>query len=213
MARCFNCHRELATDADICAYCQTDLRPSEQIKWVSIARLTNLAEAGYFADLLDDSGVPVNVRQHDRFSAVDGTWACDYFLQVPEGEAERAGALLQKDLANGPEEDYDQTAAADPLPPVWKPVAAMLVAGGLVYWASHGMGRERPAPRTPTKLWQVLGGKLDRPLTTTREPGRSTFRLRVDGARSIIYLDEDRDGDGLIDRQYEFHQGELRPAG
>lgn len=207
MPRCHQCRTELTREATICPRCGADIPEPDANKWVSIARLRNLAEAGFFADLLGDQQIECRIYQHDRFSALDGSWSMDYFLQVRQPEAEEAALWMQQYLDGEKSEPADD---ASPALRAWKPLALVLVCGGLAYWVGQGVIAARPARQlshNPT-LWEVLG-RIDRPFTTSGEVGQARYRLQPDPEHDRIYLEEDRDGDGMFERHLEFSGGRL----
>lgn len=215
MPRCLHCRNQLEAGLTVCPHCRAELPNDEAGEWVSVARMTNLAEAGFFADLLADEQIATHVRRHDRFSAVDGSWATDYFLQIHQQDAPRAAALIRQHL----EESGGQETPPDDLQPAglpdagsaWKPLVAVLVVGGLACLVGQSIldGPERHAPpvRRPT-LWSTLG-KLDQPLVSQPQDGRPGFRLYHDRHRNLTYLDHDHDGDGKYDQRLTFRDGRL----
>jgi hypothetical protein len=178
---------------------------------VTITRLSNLAEAGFFADALEHESIQSRLHQHDRFSAVDGAWSCEYFLQVDQTNAVRAAEILQKLLESAEPASSGIALTDESTPPVnWAPLAAILVAGGLAYVAGKGIleRREQAAAPAQRSLWEALD-RMDGELVTDAPPGEPRYRLstslRDDG---IVFLDEDLDGDGSYELRQEYLRGE-----
>jgi hypothetical protein len=221
MQLCPHCRIEIHTsqaEATTCSVCGGSLQATGAPRWTSIARLANLAETGYFADLLQGDGVPTNVVHHSQFDAVEGTWRSLYVLQVPEGRAPEAAESLKRELDlsdEAPTEAWQgeswRPASGEHAPSgvsVWKPVALMLVASGLAYYAGRS-GWERPPVARP---------RHDELLKALNEMPRNTvFRSRDDQAeRNLIVgpdgdviLEEDYDLDGRPNRRRTFHNGEV----
>ena len=228
MPRCPHCRTEVDSQMPVCPACRRELPEAISVpnRWISIGRLTNLAEAGYFADLLVDDEIECKVFQHDRFSALDGAWSAEYFLQVPAADAERAALCLRDELdraiadeASPGSEDYGtkayggwgfESAGAGENPKAWKPLIICLLAGGMAYMAGQALlprERREAQPRRPT-LWHSLR-ELPAPLESPPQIGRSGYRLRFDDARDTMYLEEDQNGDGRYDRRQVFRRGQL----
>lgn len=221
MELCPHCRVEIVAplaQASVCPACGRRIAAEEPLKWTSVARLANLAETGYFADLLQADGVPTNVEQRSEFDAVDGTWRTQYVLQVPEGRAVEAADSLKRELALGEDEpalagrseDW-RRASAEHAPSgisVWKPLALMLVASGLAYCAGRS-GIERPPVARPTHdgLLKVLNG-LPENTVFQAEQGGAQLRLTV-GEDDTVFLEEDFDRDGQWDRRRMYRDGML----
>jgi len=221
MPQCPECrHRVSAFDAlpDFCPKCGAMLASSEAGDGhTPVARLNNLAEVGYFADLLESQGFEPHVRQHDEFSALDGSWQTTYLLCVAARDASRAAGLLKEELQNSPDESNWEAApfGADDQQvgslSMWKPMALLLVAGGLAYI----VGRDsfpRPPQQQPAKprsgLWQAVDDTGQRTFYSTGAAGRTRLRFEADNR---VFLDEDFDADGQYDRSREYRLHE--PAG
>jgi len=218
MLRCLHCRCEVPLGTGICPECGSDLPAGSEAGWVTVAQLGNLAEAGFFADYLAEQEIDVRLQQQDRFSAVDGGWDSDYFIQAPEGDAHRAARLIQQQLQSDGEEEGSE--AYDPLGyPVleesgaslfpWKPLVVVALAGGMAFWMSQGglvALRGDPPPRRGEPLWRVLE-QLEHPLTSPSAPGQPQRRLHYDSQQELLYLDEDHDGDGFYEHRRRFRYG------
>ena len=219
MPSCQHCRFEFPahqTPTSTCPRCGQALAESEVGQdWTSIARLTNLAEVGYFADALETRGMPTKVRQHNEYSALDGTWRSTFILQVPQTDGVAAAELIEHELAQSADEaeDWDLArAAGDSGPPSfpaapWKSLAMVLVASGLAYCAGHS-GADQLPPRLQPSLWQALR-ESSSPLVTNGPPGTPRQRISFDPATGSILLEDDFDGDGRFDRLRQFQEGRL----
>lgn len=209
MARCPTCGQTInaaTRGADVGGQRGGRLLPEEAANWVPVARLTNLAEAGFAESFLAEAGIPSCLRQVDDFSAVDGSWSQVYVLQVPEQQAEQAAERLGEELL---ESASQATAAADLVPPpkvrpAWPPLALLLLAVGLLYVSLSG---QLIPPRRSTRpsLGDVLR-RLNQPLKNAPLVGPPHYQIRFDPARQAIVIDADRNGDRISDQQWEFYR-------
>jgi hypothetical protein len=229
MSYCPNCGRPQIASGSLCPRCsqrpeteEDTFAPQKSLvagdgdgrDRVIIARFQSGAEAGYFADeLTRASGIETEVMARERFDGVHAVWSVDYTLLVGREHAEEVARLLHSLVeATRDEEEADTTDEAESGIPggVWVPLILTLAAGSI---ACFGVERldHRPRPpalvvrdgREPPELWEFLNAtrgkwiqKLDG-LPGTRE-------LTLDPDTHSARLREDRDGDGRIDREWEF---------
>jgi hypothetical protein len=111
MLTCPHCKNAFTSDDDglqaVCPHCRTVVDRPPPTEWVSIVRCTNVAEAGYLANVLAGEGIETHIEQHDSFSAIDGHWVSMFLLQAPADAAQRAAERIRDQLAQ------DEVAAAD----------------------------------------------------------------------------------------------------
>ncbi|MEX0937306.1 MAG: hypothetical protein WDZ59_05545 [Pirellulales bacterium] len=211
MRRCQFCHREVRNSADgMCPYCGRVLAAESEVQWTSVARLSNLAEAGFFSQMLADEGIESQIRQHDDFSALDGSWSSVYVMQVPQADAQRATERIRQELSSGGVEELGTTFKPETVGAAvaWKPVALMLFAGSLAYLAGQNVPRhEGQVPQNDSRasLWDAVR-QIETPLVSEPAAGGARFRLSYDRAHAVFLLEEDRDGDGRYDQRRAFHQ-------
>ena|GEM_PF-5735181 len=184
----------------------------KNIRWVALARVTSLAEAGFLADLLDAEQLPSRVRQQDEFNALGGAWESVYILQTTPDASERAARLLLDAVSHdaGELETAEQVPRwSDDLPPArrgWLPVVLSLLASGLVVYAWRSPDRPPAAVHDEElTLWQAIV-ESNVPLVSERIAGQPTRRLHYDAAGRTVWLEEDLDGDGRSDRIRAFHR-------
>lgn len=221
MLTCHHCRREFEPTqlgaTAICPECRSEVRVGDNDQWVSVVRTINLAEAGYLANELETGGFPSQIRQHDSFSAVDGTWNSLFLIQVPAEQAQASADHLRAYLAeaefSGPiavaEDGADDGA---PRGPVWRPLALMVVAGVAVLFIGQRMRelRVRQHEASRANLLHVLE-QIDRPFVSV-DPGKEAgrFRLMFNRRMEIWRLQEDPDGDGRYDREWTFREPTLQ---
>lgn len=216
MLICHHCRHHFETSEPaataICPECRSEVRVPEASPWVSVVRTTNLAEAGYLANELEAGGFESQIRQHDSFSAIDGSWTTQFLIQVPADQAEHSADHLRIHLAETdraapipPVEEYAAD-AADRGVVVWRPLALMIVAGAAVLFIGHRMReiRRQHEPPSRARLLQVLE-RIDRPFVSVdAEHGAGRYRLLFSHHGQTWRLQEDMDGDGHYDREWHF---------
>lgn len=219
MSRCPGCRYELPVQlvsSESCPRCGIVFAALVKTpKWISIARLANLAEVGYYADQIEARHIHTNVIQHNDFNALDGSWQTIFVLQVPEEHAASTTEWLQSEIARCEEDasEWDQNSITDEdcnltTASVWKPLALVLVASGLAYCAGRGGMDQPPVAPSRQTLWHTLSRSKgvminESPLDKPRR------RLWFDAPSRMMVLEEDIDGDGRFDRQRRFRDGHL----
>jgi hypothetical protein len=179
-----------------------------------VARVKNLAEAGFLTDELVGIGIDARIHQLEEFSAISDRWASRYLIRVPTGMAHEAAARIRQYLAeedsDGEPEDstfcfstHDQS--SDPL--LWRPVAIVILAGvaSFVLGQRFSEQKEQKAERRPPRNSLAAAVEaIDRPLVTEPVPGRPRYRLIFDRRSEAWSLDVDREGDGVYDSRQAF---------
>ncbi len=209
----FSSHDRSAT----CPNCGHSNRPeTDSEPWVPVARLTNLAEVGYFEAILTDHGIETVVQRNEDYDAVSGTWSHWMVMQVAAEDADRAAELIEAELERTNEDSADEgrfDSAEFHGPPLalrWKPVALILIVAAAAYWtvlvAPRLLGRAQH--NSDQSLWDALA-ESSRPLSSQTPPGEPKRTLYFDRAIGRLLLVEDLDGDGRIDRRREFSAEKL----
>ena len=222
MKNCPQCRHEIHLQqppARFCPQCGQTLATADthdEASWKSIARLNNLAETGYFADMLEANEISTNVVQRNDYSALDGSWETVFVLQVRADRADEAAETLKREIDEGQHDDayWDATSHGDARRPyspaaMWKPVALVLVAGGLAYCAGRSGFDRRPAtvPRDD-ELWEALS-ESPAPLVAESRNGIGNRRVTIDSNARLISVDDDLDGDRKWDHVRLFKDGRL----
>src|SRR5262245_40354086 len=78
-----------------CPNCGSAMKEEVTVPWTAVARVSNLAEAGFLADELVGQGIKARLHQLDDFNALHDRWTSVYLLQVPTADAERAAMQIQ----------------------------------------------------------------------------------------------------------------------
>lgn len=215
MLICHHCrhefeNRERAATA-ICPECRSEVRVPQPTEWVSVVRTASLAEAGYLAHELEAGGFESQVKQHDSFSALDGSWSTLFLIQVPAEQAQHSADHLRSHLAD-PDISTPLTSAEDGPERgtvIWRPLALMIVAGATVLLIGHKMRELRVRQQEPPSragLLTVLE-QIDRPfVSVNQDHAPNRFRLIFSRHGQVWRLQEDMDGDGQYDREWRFRE-------
>ena len=186
--------------------------------WVTVAKLTNLAEVGYFADLLESGGFSTNVDRRDEFSAIDGSWTARYLLQVLPEHGLRAAELMKQQLVETDAYSTDDDNRWDRSDPhqanlarrssiVYRATMSILLIG-VVLLVAERMSRSRiGVPTEDSTLWDAI--KASRTEFRTSEAANSDTRLLHDENSDSILLIDDLDRDGRFDRLRRYRDGQL----
>jgi hypothetical protein len=164
--------------------------------------MSNLAEVGFFADLLEAEGLTTRVQHRHDFAALDGVWETFYELHVSSDVAEKAVQVLRTELAGENTVDEPPLTGLEtgaPRPNMLRPLLFAAVAGGLAYWVGRSGVGPPPAPTRADALWHVVAESP--PFWSEPTDGFARRRLRFDAATQSVIIDDDFDGDGHFDRR------------
>jgi hypothetical protein len=216
---CPNCaasfdRTRFGSDRQTCPDCGATMPLQADRPWTDVARVRNLAEAGFLTDELIGLGIDARIHQLDEYNAINNRWAALYMIRVPSPAASEAAdhirTHLAEDEAGEPEPAAFALAAhdhdADPL--LWRPVAIVVLAGMASFVLGQrfsGQKEHRPERRPPRNSLAAAIEAIDRPLLTEPQAGRPRHRLSFDRLREAWLLDIDRDADGLYESRQVFH--------
>ena len=183
----------------------------DSTEWADIARIANLAEAGFITDELIGLGIDARLHQLDEFNAALDRWSTRYLIRVPtDCDRQAAEHISQYLTEDGPgkrpildafrfsvtRESGEQFS--------WRPVAAILLVGvasfmlGQQFSEQGGLRR-----RQPTALAKAVA-EIDRDFVTESIANRPRYRLSFDRQQQAWALDTDRDNDGLFETSRQF---------
>jgi hypothetical protein len=128
-----------------CPHCgsrlvREELVRAEPSRWINVARVTNLAEAGFLVDELTGDGIDARIFQSDDFNALTDRWLVSYLIQSPPECAQSAAAHIRTHLAEiesyqaagateaGATGDWSEERPAFDAQ-AWRPVALVVLAG------------------------------------------------------------------------------------
>lgn len=197
-----------------CPHCGSDRqvvakrRAAPEENWSDIARVSNLAEAGFLADDLQAQDMEARIYQTEEFSAAVESWSTTYVIQVPteyrHAAADRIRAHAADDDSYGAmhspamRSEFSDIAA-------WRPLAVVMLASV----ASFAMGQRIATidgPRRPGQddSLSTAVRAIGRPLLTERVPGKPRFKLSVDRRHELWQLEIDGDNDGHFEARHRF---------
>ncbi|MEX0612313.1 MAG: zinc ribbon domain-containing protein [Pirellulales bacterium] len=205
----------IGSERRICPDCGSPLRPGAERPWIDVARVRNLAEAGFLSDELLGLGIDARIHQLEEFSAINNRWASLYLIRVPSSMAREAATRIRHHLTDEETEAENESATfristheqpTDPL--LWRPVALVVLAGmaSFVLGQRFSEQNEHKLQRRPPR--DSLASAVEaigQPLITEPGVGQPRHRLSFDRQRETWFLDVDRDGDGLYDSRNAFH--------
>src|SRR4051794_21851922 len=92
---CPNCATSLGASRgngsrSTCPNCGGEINEQHPVPWTNVARIANLAEAGFLVDELVGMGIDARTHQSDDFNALNDRWTSLYLIQVPSEHAEEA---------------------------------------------------------------------------------------------------------------------------
>jgi hypothetical protein len=198
------------SEARICPKCGETLANTQSKPWMDVARVTNLAEAGFLADELNGLGIEARIKQADEFNALHDRWNSRYLIQVPVDSAAEAAAQLQQYVSeerhresdDGPSE-YVTGRTFDPQ--FWRPVALVVLTGIASFLLGQKLTGPNEARRPSRNSLPSTVDAIGRPFVTEAAPGNPRFRLSFDSRQQTWLLDTDRNNDGQFESRRQFY--------
>jgi hypothetical protein len=184
----------------------------EMNRWLDVARVANLAEAGFIVDELIGLGFQARVHQFDEFSAALDRWSAQYLIQVPIEIAEAVADHIRQYLAEEPRaprttfEMFRESVTAVPRErtSTLRPVLIVMLVGVASFILGHQYSEQAaPSPRRSTDLSTEIAN-LDLPFISESLANQPTYRLSFDQRRHCWTLGEDRDHDGVYESNRQF---------
>lgn len=198
-----------------CPQCGSRLVRDEPKRWINIARVANLAEAGYLVDELLGEDIDARIYQSEDFSAATDRWQVSYLIQSPPEDAQSAAETIRRHLAEM--DAYPEPNAGDPWsdyrpaldPFMWRPVALVVLAGMASFVLGQRFAADRDS-RPPRNSLPRAVSAIGRPLVTEPAPGEPRHRLYYRWREQAWYLDTDADADGRYESQQRFQAADAR---
>lgn len=194
-----------------CPYCGTDVGSAKEGSWIDVARVANLAEAGFLTDELIGMDIDAQIYQLEEFSALTDRWSTVYLIRVPSHLGHEAAAQIRQHLAEEATETesgamgFRFSADAESMDPLfWRPVALVVLAGVASFLLGQRFSEQHVDRRPSRGNLSTALGAIGRPLATEPVPGQACHRLSFDRRKQIWYLDTDRDADGVFEVRQRF---------
>jgi len=215
MQRCPECHRDFevhdTATHGVCRFCGAEWNAeTDTQQWASVARLKNVAEAGFLVNLLAEDDVAAQLCQYDDFSALDGCWNSVFVLRVPRKDAQLASRRISEIMSVSEEEEVESArlveVSAAPIP--WRPIALTVLVGSVAFLIGQASSKDSQTPPRASAqdaLWDTVS-QINAPFTTPRTPGKPAHRLWFDATSGKYHLETDADGDGRFELGKEFHR-------
>lgn len=194
---------------ETCTRCGADLSALHEVQdWMPVARVANLAEAGFMADYLAAREIESDITQENEFNAAAGAWQSLFIVRVIQSEAKSAHAILttgeyseEESLPNEGWDDLPTRDGASFSAQAFKLMLLLLIVAGVSYFVVN-FQRNKPQQDEPESFQQFL----------TRQPGpwihhdESGVRseLYYNASRDHLILKQDLDGDKVPEYQRTF---------
>jgi predicted RNA-binding Zn-ribbon protein involved in translation (DUF1610 family) len=194
-----------------CPNCGEAIEKRDPVPWTNVARIANLAEAGFLTDELVGLGIDARIHQLDDFNALSDRWTSLYLIQVPPENAEEAAAQIQRhrddDLRNyGDNQSYPLPFSSQVMDPLfWRPVALIVLTGIASFVIGQRLSGQNAARPSASNSLPSTVNQIGRPFVTEPAPGKARHRLSFDSRQQAWSLDTDRDNDGRFDVRQQFH--------
>ena len=204
--QCPECKLVLPEKDPVPAYCSGCGMKLQGVQdWVPIARMANLAEAGYMADYLSQQEIATDIAQENNFNAAAGAWLSSFIVRVSQADAESTRRLLttgeygeEDQLADDWQRMAGSGAGVFPWATI-KWLLFVLLAVGLAYLAidrqrqQPGQGQEGEADSFEEFMNQQPGPWVHHDHHGVRS------ELYFNSEQKSMMLEQDRDGDGVSD--------------
>ena len=194
-----------------CPACGRVLEPGDSIPWVDVARVANLAEAGFISDELVGLGINARIHQLDEFSAATDRWSSQYLIRVPPDLTQDAAQHIRQYLNDDPQDRppildaFRFSLGSRPGEPLsWRPVAIVVLAGVASFALGQRLSEQNHARRPSQNSLPSAIDAIGRPFTTEPAANQPRYRLSYDQLQQQWTLDTDRDNDGQYESSAHF---------
>jgi hypothetical protein len=200
-----------------CPECGHALAESQAVEWADVARVSNLAEAGFLSDELVGIGIESRVHQLDEFSAASDRWSSQYLIRVPKQFAREAAShieqyLFEEQQGGRPVLDIMRNplrgSASESLS--WRPVFLVVIAGIASFALGQRFSEQIPRRRPPSETLPSAIAAINKRFTTDSAVNQPRHRLSFDQRQQQWTLETDRDNDGAYDETRHFPAATVR---
>jgi hypothetical protein len=194
-----------------CPNCGGAVKTQEPIPWTDVARVSNLAEAGFLTDELVGLGFEARIHQLDDFNALSDRWTSLYLIQVPAEHAAEAAAQIQQyqddDVRSWPGEEYSAPLSLSNQvmdPHFWRLVALIVLTGVASFVIGQRLSGQNPGRPLASNSLPTVANQIGRPFVTESAAGKPRYRLSFDARQNAWSLETDRDNDGRYEARQKF---------
>lgn len=194
-----------------CPNCGGAITQQDQVPWINVARVANLAEAGFLTDELVGLGINARIHQLDDFNSLNDRWTSLYLIQVPSENAEEAAAQIQRHRDDDMRNQGDDQSHPSPLsnqimdPLFWRPVAVVVLTGIACFVIGQRLSGQNAGRPMASNSLPSTANQIGRPFVTEPAAGKPRYRLSFDSEQRAWSLDTDRDNDGRYEARQQFH--------
>jgi len=205
------------TAVGACPQCGHSTSKSPSFEWADIARVSNLAEAGFLSDELNGVGIEASVQQLDDFSAASDSWSSKYLIRVPVQFTREAAAhiepyLFEEDHGHRPVLDVLRnplrSAATDRIS--WRPVVLAIIASVASFTLGQRFSAQVPPRRPSAGTLPSAVAAINKRFTTDSIANQPRHRLSFDQRLQQWTLETDHDNDGAYDQARHFPAASIR---
>jgi len=195
---------------DVCPGCGRIAADVDRAAWVDVARVANLAEAGFICDELVGLGFEAHVRQVEELNVASHRPWSQHFIRVRSDQSADAARHVRQYLNS--EGDAEPTVlgrlrriAGTPAEPVsWGPIFLVVLAGLASFALGQRLSPGRGDDRLPQNSLASRIGEIDRSFSTEPAANQPRYRLSYDRKRQAWTLATDRDNDGQFESVSQF---------
>lgn len=196
---------------DSCSVCGRVAPNADAIQWTDVARVANLAEAGFICDELVGQGIEARVHHFEDFDAASHRQSSRYLIRVPADLAAEAAAHVRQYLN---EESDGQPTLLDRFRFIagvtdgesisWRPIVLVVLAGVASFALGQRFSQDRGDQRLPPNSLPSTIGEIGRPFITEPAANQPRYRLSYDRQQQAWTLGIDRDNDGQFESAEHF---------
>jgi hypothetical protein len=194
-----------------CPNCGVAITEASRAPWTNVARVANLAEAGFLTDELIGQGIEARIHQLDDFNALNDRWTSLYLIQVPSEFAEEAAAQIVRHRNDDLQNEGNDQSQPLPLssqimdPQFWRPAALIVLTGIASFVVGQRLSGQNGGRPMASNSLASTANQIGRPFVTEPIAGKPRYRLSFDVRQQAWTLDRDRDNDGRYDSRQQFH--------
>lgn len=180
--------------------------------WVDVARVANLAEAGFIVDELAGMGLPARVHQLNEFSAATDRRSAQYLIRVPEDFGSAAAIHVEQYLSEDPPgkrtllqklREQVQVLPRDQSTS-WRPALVVTLVGVTSFLLGHQVSEQGSSRQVRSNELTSAFSAVGRPFTSEPAANQPGYRLSFDGDLHLWTLGIDRDHDGVYESSQQF---------